>query len=53
MLSIKLNHLADLLDDVKQLQNVSQQAREWSKRIHDAIWNTTVSKLAKALQPRF
>lgn len=42
MLSVELNYLANVLDDVRQLQNVSQQAREWSKRIHDAIWNTTV-----------
>ncbi|KIL68123.1 glycoside hydrolase family 125 protein [Amanita muscaria Koide BX008] len=42
MLSVELNYLANVLDDVRQLHNVSQQAREWSKRIHDAIWNTTV-----------
>ncbi|PFH52869.1 glycoside hydrolase family 125 protein [Amanita thiersii Skay4041] len=42
MLSVELNHLADILDDTKQLRNVSEQAREWSVRIHDAIWKTTV-----------
>jgi meiotically up-regulated gene 157 (Mug157) protein len=42
MLSVELNYLADVLDDVKQLPNVSQQARRWSKEIHDAIWETTV-----------
>jgi len=42
MLSVELNHLADMLNDTKQLYNVSQQARQWSKRIHDAIWETTV-----------
>ena len=42
MLSVELNHLADVLDAVKQLPNVSQQARQWSKGIHDAIWETTV-----------
>ena len=42
MLSVELNYLADVLDDVKQLPNVSRQARQWSKEIHDAIWETTV-----------
>lgn len=42
MLSVELNYLADMLDDIKQLYNVSQQARQWSKRIHGAIWETTV-----------
>ena len=42
MLSVELNYLADVLDDIEQLYNVSQQARQWSKRIHDAIWETTV-----------
>ncbi|KAF8351307.1 Six-hairpin glycosidase-like protein [Amanita rubescens] len=42
MLNVELDHLADMLDDTKQLYNASQQARQWSKRIHDAIWETTV-----------
>jgi hypothetical protein len=43
MLSVELKHLADILDNVGQLSNVSQQAKDWSTRIHDAIWETTVS----------
>lgn len=42
MLSVELTHLADMLEQTRQLSNVSQQAREWSSRIHDAIWNTAV-----------
>lgn len=43
MLSVELTHLADLLESVGQGRNISRQAREWSSRIHDAIWDTTVS----------
>ena len=43
MLSVELNHLADVLDRVGGLQYVSQQAKEWSARIYHAIWETTVS----------
>jgi len=42
MLSVELKHLADVLDSVGILRNVSQQAKEWSARIHHAIWETTV-----------
>ena len=42
MLSVELNHLANILDDTKQLQDVSRQARELSERIRDAILETTV-----------
>ncbi|PPQ70128.1 hypothetical protein CVT24_003875 [Panaeolus cyanescens] len=42
MLSVELSHLATILDSTHQLRNVSQQAKEWSARIHDAIWDTTV-----------
>lgn len=42
MLSVELAHLADILDATEQSFNVSQLAREYSKRISDAIWNTTV-----------
>jgi uncharacterized protein len=43
MLSVELSHLADILDAAGQGQNISQSARERSTRIHDAVWNTTVS----------
>ena len=49
MLSVELKHLADTLDSVGQLSNVSQQAKDWSTRIHDAIWETTVSSHKKRL----
>lgn len=42
MLSVELTHLADMLDVVHQRQNVSVKARQLSKRISDAVWNTTV-----------
>ncbi|ESK97428.1 duf1237 domain protein [Moniliophthora roreri MCA 2997] len=42
MLSVELNHLADILEATRMAKNVSISAREWSVRIHDAIWNTTV-----------
>ncbi|KAJ8523499.1 hypothetical protein ONZ45_g18 [Pleurotus djamor] len=42
MLSVELGHLADVLDDAKQARNVSRLAKQWSKTIHDAIWDTTV-----------
>ena len=42
MLSVELTHLADMLDQTRQLPNVSRQAKEWSSRIQKAIWNTTV-----------
>jgi hypothetical protein len=45
MLSVELGHLADVLDEVGELKNVSSKAREWSARIKDAIWQTTVRSL--------
>jgi len=42
MLSVELKNLADILDETRQLRNVSQQAKEWSTKIHDAIFDTTV-----------
>lgn len=46
MLSVELTYLADILDATHQAKNISQSARTWSKRISDAIWNTTVNRLA-------
>jgi len=43
MLSVELSHLAVILDSAGELRNASQQAKEWSARIHSAIWKTTVS----------
>ncbi|KAG9219148.1 hypothetical protein CCMSSC00406_0001558 [Pleurotus cornucopiae] len=42
MLSVELGHLADVLDQAKQARNISRLARQWSKTIHDAIWDTTI-----------
>ncbi|EKM77647.1 hypothetical protein AGABI1DRAFT_122020 [Agaricus bisporus var. burnettii JB137-S8] len=42
MLSVELTHLAEILDQTNELKNVSRQAKEWSSRIHKAIWDTTV-----------
>ena len=49
MLSVELAHLANVLDATGQLHNVSEQAKEWSSRIHDAIWKTTVFQSSIAL----
>jgi hypothetical protein len=46
MLSVELTHLADMLDAAKQRQDVSEKARQLSKRISDAIWNTTVRRFS-------
>ncbi|KAF8906780.1 fungal and bacterial [Gymnopilus junonius] len=42
MLSVELTHLAQMLDEVSTMRNVSQQAKEWSTRITNAIWENTV-----------
>lgn len=42
MLSVELSHLADILDRTGQAKNISQLAREYSARIRDAIWDTTL-----------
>ncbi|KAI0301771.1 Six-hairpin glycosidase-like protein [Multifurca ochricompacta] len=42
MLSVELTHLADMLDKVGQLKNVSMLARQYSSTISKAIWDTTV-----------
>ena len=49
MLSVELGNLAEMLDSTGKLRNVSQQARDWSSRIQNAIWNTTVSKATDGL----
>ncbi|CAE6420959.1 unnamed protein product [Rhizoctonia solani] len=43
MLSVELTHLADTLDGMGRLKNVSDSARKWSSQIRDSIWNHTVS----------
>lgn len=43
MLSVELDHLATILDATGQGANISQSAKEWSARIRDAVWDTTVS----------
>lgn len=52
MLSVELTNLANMLDSVGQLKNVSQQARTWSSRISEAVYATTVRffKLIKLFQ---
>ena len=42
MLSVELKHLANVLDAVGVLANVSSQAKEWGARIEKAVWDTTV-----------
>ncbi|KAJ1311495.1 hypothetical protein OPQ81_009982 [Rhizoctonia solani] len=43
MLSVELAHLADTLDGIGRLKNVSDSARKWSSQIRNAIWNHTIS----------
>lgn len=43
MLSVELAHLADTLDGIGRLKNVSKSARKWSNQIQKAVWNSTVS----------
>ncbi|KAF8609668.1 hypothetical protein BDV93DRAFT_431879 [Ceratobasidium sp. AG-I] len=43
MLSVELAHLADILDSIDHLKNVSTSARKWSTQIQEAIWNHTVT----------
>ncbi|KAI0751344.1 Six-hairpin glycosidase-like protein [Daedaleopsis nitida] len=42
MLSVELTHLAEVLDATKQAQNVSKLAKQYSKTITNAIWDTTL-----------
>ncbi|KAL0061344.1 hypothetical protein AAF712_011861 [Marasmius tenuissimus] len=42
MLSVELGYLAEILDATGKAQNVSALAKEWSGRIKDAIWNSTL-----------
>lgn len=53
MLSVELSNLAEILDSTGKLRNVSQQARDWSSRIHNAIWKTTVSKVTDVVAPEY
>ena len=43
MLSVELTHIADVLDDVGTLANVSSKAREYAATIRDAIWKHTLT----------
>ncbi|KAG6832973.1 hypothetical protein H0H92_004857 [Tricholoma furcatifolium] len=42
MLSVELTHLATMLEDVGQMSDVVQEAKTWSSRIYNAIWEHTV-----------
>ncbi|EMD40522.1 hypothetical protein CERSUDRAFT_80185 [Gelatoporia subvermispora B] len=42
MLVIELDNLANILEDADKASNVSQLARQYSKTISDAIWNSTL-----------
>jgi meiotically up-regulated gene 157 (Mug157) protein len=42
MLSVELTNLADLLDSVGKMSNVSRAARKYSSTIKKAIWETSV-----------
>jgi len=42
MLSVELTNLANILDSAGKAKNISTSARQLSKRISNAIWNSTV-----------
>lgn len=44
MLAVELTNVADMLDDAKSFKNknIPDMARSVSKRVTDAIWNSTV-----------
>ena len=42
MLSVELGNLADILDSAGKARNVSSLAKQWSKRVHDAVLNSTI-----------
>ncbi|ORY66623.1 Six-hairpin glycosidase-like protein [Pseudomassariella vexata] len=43
MMSVELAYLADTLDQIGTLQEVSSQARQYSHIISQAVWNHTIS----------
>lgn len=43
MLAVELDHIAQMLEEQNTLQNVSAKAREYSSRIRQAVWDTTIS----------
>ncbi|KAF9782151.1 Six-hairpin glycosidase-like protein [Thelephora terrestris] len=42
MLSVELGFLAEIMDAAGQNSLVASSARTWSKRIRDALWDTTI-----------
>ena len=43
MLAVELDHIAEMLEETSKLSNVSSKAREYSSRIRQAVWDTTIS----------
>lgn len=43
MLSVELTHLAEVLDAIGQMPDLSKEAKTWSSRLNDAIWTHTVT----------
>jgi len=44
MLSVELEFLAEIMDAAGHgSSDITSSARTWSRRIKDALWNTTVS----------
>jgi meiotically up-regulated gene 157 (Mug157) protein len=43
MMSVELSYLADMLDQIGTLSNVSSLAREYSATIRAAVWNHTLT----------
>ncbi|KAK8109603.1 hypothetical protein PG999_007740 [Apiospora kogelbergensis] len=41
MMSVELDHIADMLDATSQSRDLSKQARGYAATIRDAVWNTT------------
>lgn len=42
MLSVELGHLHEMLNKTNKLPEIAEEARIWSERIEQAVWNVSV-----------
>jgi meiotically up-regulated gene 157 (Mug157) protein len=43
MLSVELDHIAEMLEELNTHQNISSKARDYSSRIRQAVWDHTIT----------
>jgi meiotically up-regulated gene 157 (Mug157) protein len=43
MLAVELDHIAEMLEELKVHQNISSKSREYSKTIRQAVWDHTIT----------